>query len=117
MKKSKILGISKQENRVSVVLKKEQKFVKLFRDFMGDLKFDRIYSLMDETDYREGGKSIKYDIMNEKDVHHWERNEEFDVDLVIGDKKIFLTVYSRKKDLQKGISEKIFKFCEFEESL
>ena len=77
-------------------------------------KFDFPHCFLD---YDEDKKECDAKISKIKDESFSYRNDEFDVDLVIGSKKMFLTVYSRKKDLQKGISEKIFKFCEFEESL
>lgn len=117
MKKVKIIGMGKQKNRVKVILKKEQIFVELFRDFLRGLDFE---------DWEFPDFCLDYDIDNEEvdakvnkliDEAYSFRNKKFDVDIIFGKSKIFVTVYSKGKDLQKEISEKLFKFCEFEEVL
>lgn len=116
MEKPKIVGISKQEGRVCVILEKKQVFVKAVREFLKEMGFEFWqYEELFNSPY-----GIKKECVDEKisgivDEHHWYRNDNYDVDLVVGEKKVFLTVYSRGKDLQQEISENMFKFFDLKD--
>jgi hypothetical protein len=115
MKKVKVLGISKSKGRVSFTLEKKQLFIKPFRKFLENMGLDEweFNGFWQEED-REGNK-VDEKISGIIDEKQWFRTDKYDIDLIIGKSKIFLTVYSRKSDLQKSISKKIFEFCEFKE--
>lgn len=86
MVKPKIIGLSKQTNRVSVILKKEQKFINSFRKFLFDLHFEEFDFPCHLTNCDEN-KCTDDEISNMMDENYWFRNDEFDVDLVLGQKK------------------------------
>ena len=118
MGKVKILGVTKSPNRSYFILDKKQEFVKGFRQFLIDLGFTGFYVDTDHfgRTFDKSGNIIygkDADISRYVDEHFYFQYGQYNIDLVTGKNKMFLTIYS-KTDKQKKISKLLGKFCVFE---
>jgi len=117
MKPVKIHGSGKSENHSSFILSKEQQFFSEFRQFLIDLGFDK-----DEFDVYKFGRPLddqcepienkEDDIKNYTDKHFYFHNDQYDIDVVFGKDRIFVSI-NTKEDRQEEISEKLKKFVSF----
>ncbi len=114
--KDKILGIKKSELINEYTLKKEKgvlENIKLFLERLGYDKFGDLHYLFysEESEKKPKASSI-LDVTKIKDKRFNIKNNEYDIDIFIGNKKILLVIRT-KKDLQDKISKEIFKIGDF----
>lgn len=108
-----ITSISKGTEINQYIFIKEQKFIEKIISFFEDLDFNKdeapLTYLFKTENYEIDGTEPKYiDINAVKDIRYNIKNDEYDIDIFIGNKKIILVIRT-KKDKQKEISNKIFK--------
>lgn len=107
MKKAIILGVNKSKLRDVYVFKKEKKVIEPLIKIFEKLKLFNYY----QDPFRE--ESGEYKDVNEFiDLVYHDKNEYYDADLIIGDKKIFLIIRT-KEDRQQQITKIITKFANF----
>lgn len=110
MKKVKIIGISKSSHHNVYVFRKNQEFIPTIARFLLDLgckDYDLSCFFIPDKKYGEPiyGKYEK--ISKFKDKHYFFVLNDFKIDLVFGNNKIFLII-NTKSDKQQFISNKIF---------
>lgn len=119
MELAKILGLKRSERHNLYIIEKKQSFIPGFRKFLSDLDIGNGDSDIELYGFgRPFGKDGEPDTTKERgineivDEHYFFGNKEYVIDLVFGNRKIFLIIKTGR-DKQKKISEKIQKFCKF----
>ena len=117
-KKIKILGVKKSKLINEYVIKKEKGVLEGIKLLLEKIGYDKeefgdlYYLFYDEEAEKNPKASSVLDITKSKDERFNIKNQESDVDIFIGDKKIFLVIRT-KKDMQNKISKEIFKIGSF----
>lgn len=117
-KKTNILGIKKSELISEYILKKEKGVLEGIKLLLKKIGYDEeefgdlYYLFYDEESEKNPKASPILDVTKLKDKRFNIKNKESDVDIFIGEKKIFLVIRT-KKDMQNKLSEEIFKIGSF----
>ena len=122
MKKIVVLSISKQEGRCVYELEKTGNVLEAVANFVKDLglaetNYNTLKDLFYSQAYLEGKTDKKYeDLENYTDFFFDIKNEEYNLNLFIGLKKVIIVV-SYKTDRQKEVTESLFKFANLKEDV
>ncbi len=119
MELARISGVKKSERNNLYIIKKKQGFIPGFRKFLYDLGIGNEDSNIEIYSFgRPFGKDGEPDTTKERNInemvdeHYLFENKEYVINLVFGNRKIFLIVKTRR-DKQREVSEKMRKFCKF----
>ena len=115
----KIFGLRKTEKHSNYELEKKQEFFSGFRKLLMDFGFGDESSNIEIYGFgRPSGDDGEPILTEEEDInkyidrHFYFENENFRIDIIFGNEKIFLIINS-DKDKQDKVSEKVQKFCSF----
>jgi hypothetical protein len=116
MEKIKILGVTKNEFESHYTFEKKEEFMPFLERFLIEIGFEKRVAggfTHDPENEAEEDSLPYYALEDLEDSVRSVKNDEYSVDIFIGHKKIILIL--RYDDKQQEVSDKIFKFAEFDE--
>ncbi len=113
-----LISISKSSFKSQYIFNKDKSIPEIFFNFFIDLGFDKnsmdLRCFLVSKKYKKDGCGERFiDIHGLNNFHYNLKNNIYDIDIFMGSKKVFLIIRT-KKDLQREISDKLFKFIRME---
>lgn len=108
MKKLKLCGIRKDENRAEFTIDKTQSFVPIIRKLITKFTGDKPFYFLLKDEEENGPVDERIGDLTDSCVHT--KHKEYEFDIFFGKEKIILVVRSSLKNQKKFVKE-IMKFC------
>ena len=111
MKKLKLFGLRKDEERTEFIIEKNQKFIPSIQNLIKKITGEADWQLFVGTDEKTGG-CIDEKIEDWTDRCKHRKYRDYELDIFVGKNRIVLVVRSSAKN-QKKIVKTLFEFCKW----